>query len=663
MKEKKCNSIIKQLKVVILILAIIMTNLSHITVHAGVGNTQYVENIDFSNFSNWRSGVYSFTTGAYEANNQRLCLNDYVQFKGTKYKIHISNSEYRLLIRELDCNKNYITSYQLSNGQEYKPGTRAVYLAIGIYRYAGEHGINYTTYKNLFNNGFVAELVSTDISQTVTGGNSSGAEDNSSSNEEGNDSSLDDYECSGSEEVKEEDTYKSVEDTDFTSFSNWRTGIYNWTNGKYCTWSSRICLNDYVTFESSKYTVNVSNTNYHMLIRELDENMKFIKSYDLADGAIYTPSAQAVYLGISIYNKYSESGISYKTYKNLFTNGFTAELEGYKITTDITEDFVIIETPVFNSNSMCTTQKATVYDLLEKMIKTGDDSVKDISAYNMTYTEFYTQICPKLRENLKVEFSAYRNLIIEAEVSGLYVVSCWLNGVDSDAKGRVERVRESVDAFLETVDSSMSEVEKVLLAHEYIVTHTAYKLDDAGISYSAGGPLGNGLGVCSGYAKAMIVLLEELGIEAKYASSSRMNHGWVYANIDGFWYHIDPTWDDTRKGTNNVYMHRFLLRNDEEFSTLLTGNLHYGWTNFTQKAVSQRYTDWYVHDVAGTMYYYNGMWYYWDINTNSILCSNIEGTITKVVVDGSECERIKLGGITGNVLSYYVGSTQHTRSL
>lgn len=63
-----------------------------------------------------------------------------------------------------------------------------------------------------------------------------------------------------------------------------------------------------------------------MLIRELDSNKKFIKSFTLSAGDEYTPSDKAEYLAIGIYKSDYESGMTYQGYKNLFNNGFYAKL-------------------------------------------------------------------------------------------------------------------------------------------------------------------------------------------------------------------------------------------------------------------------------------------------------------------------------------------------
>ena len=57
------------------------------------------------------------------------------------------------------------------------------------------------------------------------------------------------------------------------------------------------------------------------------------------------------------------------------------------------------------------------------------------------------------------------------------------------------------------------------------------------------------------------------------------------------------------------------------------------------------------------------MWYYWDMSTNSIKCSTISGSGTKVIVDGSGKDQIKLNGIKNGQMTYSIGNTQYTKSL
>ena len=114
--------------------------------------------------------------------------------------------------------------------------------------------------------------------------------------------------------------YKKVSEVNFADSKSWRSGNYSYNNGEYSTHNNRVCLTDYVTVEQGKtYTVNVAN-NYHMLIRELDKDGKFLKSHNLANQATYTPVKDCYKIGISIYNPAKED-VTYDSFKTLLQGG------------------------------------------------------------------------------------------------------------------------------------------------------------------------------------------------------------------------------------------------------------------------------------------------------------------------------------------------------
>ena len=117
-----------------------------------------LETLDFTDFSNWRSGIYHWNTGKYMEYSTRICLVDYVTFSGDSYQAQISDTSFKMLIRELDENGNFIKSTTLSNGMNFMPQANTIYLAIGIYRDA-EYGLNFEEYRNMFEAGFYAKLV------------------------------------------------------------------------------------------------------------------------------------------------------------------------------------------------------------------------------------------------------------------------------------------------------------------------------------------------------------------------------------------------------------------------------------------------------------------------------------------------------------------------
>ncbi len=119
-----------------------------------------IDTINLRDFSNWRTGQYSMTTGIYQAHNNRICLNDYVTGKpSTTYKVTISNSTYRVLIRTLDSNHAFIYSFNVSNGNNFTTSANTTYLGISIYNGTSDAGVSYDTYKSLFENGLKIDII------------------------------------------------------------------------------------------------------------------------------------------------------------------------------------------------------------------------------------------------------------------------------------------------------------------------------------------------------------------------------------------------------------------------------------------------------------------------------------------------------------------------
>lgn len=93
------------------------------------------------------------------------------------------------------------------------------------------------------------------------------------------------------------------------------------------------------------------------------------------------------------------------------------------------------------------------------------------------------------------------------------------------------------------------EYKKAKFIYEYIIKHTEYDIRTKDTSNICS-IVNDGKGVCEGYAKMMMTLLNMEGIEAivipGYIKGSGTSHMWNAAKIDGEWYLIDPTWGDSK---------------------------------------------------------------------------------------------------------------------
>ncbi|MCR4677933.1 MAG: hypothetical protein K5679_04170 [Lachnospiraceae bacterium] len=310
-----------------------------------------------------------------------------------------------------------------------------------------------------------------------------------------------------------------------------------------------------------------------------------------------------------------------------------------------------------------TTKKQFRQELLQ-MINTVDQSSHDVSRYKITGSEL-TSIFNKLKEadDSKWMVAAYySNLCVQYSTSGKYVTTISLGNVDEDVAARYKRLENNVSNIKTGIEPKMTDLDKVMYLHDSIVELASYKYV-AYQSYGAGGVLGDKIGVCAGYTKALNFLLADQGIKSVYMSSEAINHGWTAVYLDDQWYHIDSTWDDTRSPKSGLTSRKFFLKNDKEF---VTGdkNSHVSWVpwNYSEAvtSTSTKYSDWYVHDIVGKMAFEDGFWYYVDTKTNCIMQNTAEGGAEKVMLNGNGKSTVTLVDATSAGISYKQDGTIKT---
>ncbi len=100
------------------------------------------------------------------------------------------------------------------------------------------------------------------------------------------------------------------------------------------------------------------------------------------------------------------------------------------------------------------------------------------------------------------------------------------------------------------ITPQMNDYEKLLAIHQYICDHVTY--DNSLTRYSAYNALAEGEAVCQGYALLMDKMLEKAGIKTIIIDGAipEGTHAWNLVLIEGLWYHVDATNDDTN---NNIF--------------------------------------------------------------------------------------------------------------
>lgn len=109
-----------------------------------------------------------------------------------------------------------------------------------------------------------------------------------------------------------------------------------------------------------------------------------------------------------------------------------------------------------------------------------------------------------------------------------------------------EAVRAAADRILAKITPDMTEYDVVKLIHDEIVKNCVYD-ENAQNRNFAYGALVDGRATCTGYAKAFNYLCNRAGIEntCAFGMAGGEGHMWNMVKLDGEWYEIDTTWDDS----------------------------------------------------------------------------------------------------------------------
>lgn len=172
-----------------------------------------------------------------------------------------------------------------------------------------------------------------------------------------------------------------------------------------------------------------------------------------------------------------------------------------------------------------------------------------------------------------VESGEYLAIQFNFELSeNYYVVRKYLYDEDIPAdKEKAVQMYEVIDRFIsDNITEGMSDFDKELAVHDYIVSSCVYGFPaDENDAYTAYGALVLGSCVCDGYAEAFYLMMSCLGIgcDIVVGSTDEGLHAWNQVNLDGEWYNVDLTWDDSLPDMGSSVKHTYVNLTDDEFGS------------------------------------------------------------------------------------------------
>lgn len=265
-------------------------------------------------------------------------------------------------------------------------------------------------------------------------------------------------------------------------------------------------------------------------------------------------------------------------------------------------------------------QNITINDVLKEGLSKFETAV-DISAFEYGISA----------EDIAEISSIINQVFVDPELFYLNVASVNVtakNGIITKVKfeynNTIEEVTPIIEEFNQKVDSiisnniteDMTDLEKALKLHDYIVLNSKYDLESTIEDYNGGisayDILVMGNGVCQGYAQAYGYLLNHLGIETIMVTSEAMVHAWNLVKIDGEWYHVDVTWDDPLPDAVGRVNHAYFMLSDEAIATENQTRLsaHHSWDSKGITATSTKYDNEFWASVGTEIFINNHQWYF-----------------------------------------------------
>lgn len=214
-------------------------------------------------------------------------------------------------------------------------------------------------------------------------------------------------------------------------------------------------------------------------------------------------------------------------------------------------------------------QKEFKQSVMESMVAYENQLVLDISKSAISFysmKEIFDQAMYEL-----IELPGYYGTAqtIHYKLAGNKLIVSFDYTITKGNHDQSEEAGKKISSQIITRD--MSDYERELAIHDYIVDSTSYDLNENNEIYKMYGVFIDKKAVCQGYAEAFFYLSTLAGLDAQMvvgdgiSDGTSIPHAWNTVEIEGEWYQVDSTWDDpvSKDGMNNKTYKYFNITNTE----------------------------------------------------------------------------------------------------
>lgn len=195
-----------------------------------------------------------------------------------------------------------------------------------------------------------------------------------------------------------------------------------------------------------------------------------------------------------------------------------------------------------------------VYFAMKEGLLAMKDSFPVLKLSNRELSEIYFLLrldCPEIFYSVKFSYRYYTDSsMVEFVPEYLFT------------KDKIREHRQAMAARVKKLArpaENLDEKGKELYIHDFIVKNVTYDKLKKEYSHEIIGALGNGVAVCEGMAKAVKILCDTLKIwcivavsEANPEKGIKYRHAWNIIRIDGQYYHLDATFDNSLSGEDHI---------------------------------------------------------------------------------------------------------------
>lgn len=206
----------------------------------------------------------------------------------------------------------------------------------------------------------------------------------------------------------------------------------------------------------------------------------------------------------------------------------------------------------------------TMYPYYQMLNDTGKSLYRQIYANANDQTKAFVPVETTSQNVLKNAFMAVVNdhpeifwvetaYTFQYTPSGTARMDLQFNQTANNLDQAKSNFNEKADEIISAAQNLGSNYDKEVQVHDDLIDGITYNLN-APMNQSAYSALVSGQTVCAGYARAYQYIMQQLEIPAYYCTGyAGENHAWNIVKLDGDYYNVDPTWDDTDPNTHDYF--------------------------------------------------------------------------------------------------------------